>query len=151
MSLEVNKVADTIIALSHERGREITNLKLQKLLYYSQAWNLAFTGMPLFSESIEAWVHGPVVPSVFRRFREYRWKPIETNEKPCEDESVRHHVLSILNAYDKFDATQLERLTHSEKPWKDARAGLEPDMSSRNVIPHAAMRDYYRERLKKSE
>jgi uncharacterized phage-associated protein len=60
MSFEANKISDTIIALATERGdRQITNLKLQKLLYYTQAWYLAFTGQPLFSESIEAWVHGP--------------------------------------------------------------------------------------------
>jgi uncharacterized phage-associated protein len=148
MSFEANKIADTIIALSRERSSgEITNLKLQKLLYYAQAWNLAFTGKPLFLESIEAWVHGPVVPLVFRRFRDYRWKPIDCRVEPSDDEPVRKHIASVLDAYGKFDATQLERLTHSEKPWRDARGNLDPDMSSCAVISHGAMREYYSSRL----
>jgi uncharacterized phage-associated protein len=147
MSIDVNGIAETIIALTRDRRSEITNLKLQKLLYYTQAWNLAFTGNPLFLESIEAWVHGPVVPSIFRRFREYRWMPINSAVEPYDDGGVRRHIESVLNAYDKFDATQLERLTHSEDPWKIARGNLAPDMSSRNVISNIVMRDYYRARL----
>jgi uncharacterized phage-associated protein len=144
MSIDINKIADTIIALTRDRRSEITNLKLQKLLYYTQAWHLAFTGTPIFMESIEAWVHGPVVPSIFRRFRENRWRPIDSPAEGCDDEAVRRHIGAVLDAYNKFDATQLERLTHSERPWKEARGSLAPDMSSRNVITHAAMRDYYR-------
>jgi uncharacterized phage-associated protein len=148
MSFEANKISDTIIALATERGdRQITNLKLQKLLYYTQAWYLAFTGQPLFSESIEAWVHGPVVPSEFRRYREFRWNPIDSHGEPCEDAAVLKHIEAVFDAYGKFSATQLERLTHREDPWKNARRGLEPDIPSRNVIPHAAMRDYYHSRL----
>jgi uncharacterized phage-associated protein len=148
MSFDTNKIADTIIALSRERGRnDVTNLKLQKLMYYAQAWRLVFTGEPLFLESIEAWVHGPVVPSIFRRFRDYRWRPIDCEVDPCESVDIRRHIESVLNAYDRFDATQLERLTHCESPWIEARKGLDPDMSSRNVISHSAMRDYYSSRL----
>lgn len=147
MSFDANKIADTIIALSRERGSKVTNLKLQKLLYYTQAWNLAFTGKPLFIESVEAWVHGPVVASVFRRFRDYRWRAIDCPVVACEDDSVQKLVASVIDAYGKFDATQLERLTHHEGPWREARHGLEPDESSRTVIPHSAMRDYYAKRI----
>lgn len=147
MSFDANKIADTIVALSRERGGDITNLKLQKLLYYAQAWHLAFSAKPLFLDAIEAWVHGPVVPSVFRRFREYRWRPIDCAFEPCDDNSVVKHIASVLNAYGKFDASQLERLTHSEEPWINARRGLAPDISSCNVISHHAMRQYYAQRL----
>lgn len=147
MPFDANKIADTIIALSLERGSEITNLKLQKLLYYAQAWNLAFTGKPLFIESVEAWVHGPVVPTVFRRFRDYRWRTINSPVVQCEDDSVRKLAAAVLDAYGKFDATQLERLTHHESPWREARHGLDPDESSRAIIPHSAMRDYYGKRI----
>jgi uncharacterized phage-associated protein len=147
MSFDSNNIADTIIALSRNRGSEITNLKLQKLMYYAQAWNLVFTGSPLFLESVEAWVHGPVVPSIFRRFRDYGWSPIDCHVEPVEDGATRTHITAVLDAYGKFSATQLERITHRESPWIDARQGLEPDMPSRNVITHSSMRDYYSKRV----
>jgi uncharacterized phage-associated protein len=62
-----DEVADAVICLARARQIDITNLKLQKLLYYCQAWSLVFTGQALFAERIEAWVHGPVVPSIFRK------------------------------------------------------------------------------------
>jgi len=147
MAFDSNKIADTIIALSRNRNLDTTNLKLQKLLYYAQAWNLVFKDRPLFLESIEAWIHGPVVPSVFRRFRAYRWLPITCSVNPCHDVLVSEHIESVLSAYGKFDASQLERLTHHESPWLDARRGLEPDAPSHKVISHGAMREYYRTRL----
>jgi uncharacterized phage-associated protein len=150
MSFDSNKIADTIIALSRKSNSEITNLKLQKLMYYAQAWNLVFTGKPLFLESVEAWVHGPVVPSIFRRFREYRWSPIDCSVEPCSDFPIQEHIESVLRAYGKFSATQLERITHHESPWMDARRGLDPDMPSRNVISHASMREYYSKRVASS-
>jgi uncharacterized phage-associated protein len=147
MANESHKIADTIIALSRKRSLEITNLKLQKLLYYSQAWNLVFKGKPLFLESIEAWIHGPVVPSMFRRFKEYRWSPITCSVEASDDVAIIEHIESVLAAYGKFDASQLERLTHHEDPWIEARRGLEPDAPSRNVISHSAMRNFYSSRL----
>jgi uncharacterized phage-associated protein len=143
MSFNSYNIADTVLAISRMRGDSITNLKLQKLMYYAQAWNLVFTGKPLFLESIEAWVHGPVVPSIFRRFKDYRWSPIDCPVEPCEDEAVRGHIESVIDAYGKFTATELERITHHETPWIEARRGLDPDVPSCNVISHSAMRDYY--------
>ena len=101
----VDQVADTLILLSRERGIEITNLKLQKLLYYAQAWNLVFTGEPLFEADIEAWVHGPVVPSIFRRFKIFRWSPITTELHPPHDEALEAHLGQILDTYGKFGAS----------------------------------------------
>lgn len=139
----VDQVADTLIYLSRERNIDITNLKLQKLLYYAQAWNLVFTGKPLFSEEIEAWVHGPVVPKVFRRFKEYRWNTIDANVTPVEDDALLAHLGQVLDTYGKFGASQLERLTHQEGPWQKARKGYPVDASSNEVIDHASMQEFY--------
>ena|ERR1017187_7822771 len=139
------QIADTIIHLSRERGIDITNLKLQKLLYYSQAWHLAFTGEPLFRDDIEAWVHGPVVPSVFRKFRGYRWDTIDCDVHPLDDKRVLDHLNSVLDAYGKVSATSLERLTHNEEPWNAARQGAPIDEPSQNVIDHKVMRKFYSE------
>lgn len=139
----INQITDALIHLSRERGFEITNLKLQKLLYYAQVWHLAFSDSPLFDEDIEAWVHGPVVPQVFRRFKNYRWNPITEPVSPPRDTSLAKYLGEVLNTYGEMSATQLERLTHREEPWKEAREGYAPDESSNQIITHDSMRAYY--------
>jgi uncharacterized phage-associated protein len=138
-----SQIAETLIYLARKRGIDISNLKLQKLLYYAQAWNLVFTKRALFSESIEAWVHGPVVPSIFRRFKAFRWNTIDCEVTPVDDEAVIAHLNSVLDVYGEFGASQLERLTHSESPWREARAGLAPDTPSNQVITSESMVVFY--------
>ena len=145
MTYRAAEVAETIIDLSRKRTiSDLTNLKLQKLLYYCQAWHLALNDAPLFSEDIEAWIHGPAVPRVFGTFKEYRWSVIERPVTPLENMDVLRHVNEVLNSYGKYGATELERLTHSEAPWIYARRGLAPDEPSRNVISTDHMKNFYR-------
>jgi uncharacterized phage-associated protein len=126
-------------------GHPITNLKLQKLLYYAQAWHLAFYGRPLFGERIEAWVHGPVVPPVFGDFKHYGWSPIEPVAiPPSPSAPVRVHVDCVYQTYGGFSANDLERMTHQEDPWKNARNGLPLGAPSKAVISHESMKRYYR-------
>ncbi len=140
----VDQVSDSLIHLARSRGlTDISNLKLQKLLYYAQAWQLVFSGEPLFSDQIEAWVHGPVVPRIFRRFRTLGWQPIGSPVCPHRDVQLSAHLKAILNAYGTFKATELERLTHSEDPWRIARKGIPPDVSSNSVISRKDMKDFY--------
>ena len=105
---------------------------------------LALLDAALFSEDIEAWIHGPVVPRVFGTFKEYRWNVIDRPVNPLMDEAVVRHVNEVLVAYGKFGATDLERLTHSEQPWIYARRGIAPDEPSRNVISTNHMKSFYR-------
>ncbi len=142
-----DRVAEAIINLSHERNSPISNLKLQKLLYYSQAWYLAIFKNPLFDEEIEAWVHGPVVPRVFSRYRICRWSSIPAGDTLGVSNRVSRHLKEVWHTYGQFNAYELERMTHSEEPWKRARAGLEPDESSHNVITKDAMMRYYSSHL----
>ncbi len=145
----VDLVTDTLIHLARERKlNDITNLKLQKLLYYAQAWHLAFYASPLFPDDIEAWVHGPVVPKVFRRFKTLGWKTIDMPVSPTVESHVSAHLKSILMAYGSLGATQLERLTHSEDPWKIARAGIPEDVSCNRVIAHRDMKMFYKARIR---
>jgi uncharacterized phage-associated protein len=138
-----DKVADTLIHLARERHIDITNLKLQKLLYYAQAWNLVFKDEELFAEDIEAWIHGPVVPSVFRRFKSFRWNTIDSPVNAVTDDALGSHLVSVLDAYGKFGANQLERLTHEEEPWRIARSGVAPDAPSNAVISKKSMKTFY--------
>ena len=139
----VNGVADTLIDLARNEGIVVSNLKLQKLMYYAQAWNLVFKNRPLFDEEIEAWVHGPVVPSLFRRFKENRWSPIDSEIHPIDDVELRTFLMKILKAYGKYGASQLEELTHLEEPWKIARGATPPDEPSHAVIRRETMRSFY--------
>jgi uncharacterized phage-associated protein len=143
MMTTASHLAKHLIAAFAARGEPITNLKLQKLLYYSQAWSLALSGKSLFTDRIEAWVHGPVVPSVFREYREFKWSPLVADcDQPAHGDVIRH-VDRVLAVYGKFDASQLERMTHNEDPWRNARTGLAADEASNREITAEAMRKYY--------
>ena len=128
-------------------GTPISNLKLQKLLYYVQGWHLGIHGKPVFDEQIEAWVHGPVVPVVFREYRDFKWNPIAVSELPAKiDPEISEHTLSVLGAYGKLTAAQLEAVSHIEEPWIEARKGLGPKEPSNAVITHASMKRFFGKR-----
>ena len=140
------QIAESIINLSHYRAAPVTNLKLQKLLYYAQAWHLAINNNePLFSEDFEAWVHGPVIPSIFRTYKSYKWSPID--DVPLTQRVADSHLQEVWRVYGTLKAFELERLTHSEDPWKQAREGLAPDASSNELISKDSIYRYYHARL----
>ncbi|AWO91946.1 MULTISPECIES: Panacea domain-containing protein [Bradyrhizobium] len=130
--------------IDREAGDSITPLKLQKLLYYAQAWALVELKRPLFEEDFQAWAHGPVLESIFNDFRKYRWDAIPAPESVPElDAETFAHLGSILQVYGDFSAKKLEAMTHKEDPWKDARAGLKPEERSNAKISKDSMREYY--------
>jgi len=144
MIYSAKDIANHFVAVFQKRREEITNLKLQKLLYYAQAWHLALYGTPLFRERIEAWIHGPVVPPVFQNFKQYGWQPIPVQKNTAAlSEYLQAHLKEVVRVYGKLDGPALERMTHQEAPWRDARKGLAPDEPSNRVITHEAMRKYY--------
>lgn len=146
--ITAGRAADFIIAFSREHGDSVSNLKLQKLLYYSQAWFLAIYDKPLFDERLEAWVHGPAVPPIYGEFKKWSWQPIDCEVSfPELDKPVQEHLEEIMDVYGGMSAYELERLTHSEDPWKNARGGISPDESSNAVISINDMKGYYRSRL----
>ena len=143
MTYSAQQVADTIAFHAEARTIEIDPLKMQKLLYYAQAWFLVFFSEPLFEENIEAWVHGPVVRSVFCYYRDRGWNKITDSGTSIGDCKVVDHVSQLLDVYGGFTGRQLERLSHQESPWMIARGGLAPEVSSRAVITHESMNDFY--------
>lgn len=125
-------------------GSPISNLKLQKLLYYVQGWYLGIYGVPAFHEQIQAWIHGPVVPAVFQAYRDFKWTPIAVDTQPAKlDEQIANHTLAILGAFGKLTASQLEAISHNEAPWQEARKGLKPKEPSTKVITHESMRRFF--------
>jgi uncharacterized phage-associated protein len=138
------EVAATLLEACWARNIEVSNLKLQKLLYYAEAWHLVLENGSLYDEPIEAWVHGPVVPGVFRKYRSFGWLPITTlATTSSKDEDLCAHVGAVLDAYAGFSATDLERLTHSERPWIEARTGLAADEPSTTPISRKVMKQFY--------
>lgn len=146
--LDVNTVANYFIRRAHDAGEPISPLKLQKLVYYAQAWYLAIHGKPLMDEEFQAWVHGPVNPRLYSRFRGYGWQPIQEDVAvPKLRKEVVEFLDEVWDVYGGFTAVALERMTHNERPWKAARAGLPPDAASNAEISQESMREYYAARL----
>lgn len=141
---QTDAVADWFIRFAHEVGDTITNLKLQKLVYYAQAWFLALTGERLVPAEFQAWVHGPVCYPLYQRFRGHGWAPIlDEVAEPGLPRNVESHLREIMEVYGGFSAWDLERLTHSEAPWLNARDGVAPGEPSCNVISDHDMRRFY--------
>ena len=145
------EVEDFFISLSNETGNLISNLKLQKLLYYTQAWHLARFEERLFDNSFQAWVHGPVLPDSYHNYKKFRWKPIDVevdegyhNEflENLDGEQVEI-IRDVVNEYFGESAYELELMTHKEEPWILARAGVDPDEASENIIEDEWMIEYY--------
>lgn len=125
-----------------------SNLKLQKLLYYVQGWNLGIYGKPIFHADIQAWAHGPVVPDVFHALRHHGWNPVPVPSRAVNIEpQFESHIRNVLQAYGGFSAEQLERLSHTEKPWLDARGDIPPSAPSRVVITQKSMKEYFGSRV----
>lgn len=139
------QIANWFLAnFGRDAGDLITHLKLQKLVYYAQAWSLAARGKPLFDEDMQAWAHGPVVPSLFRAFRDYGMDPIPAPASvPRLDAETVELLGEVLEVYGEHSARKLEQLTHRERPWRDARGDLPPEARSDAVITKAAMQSYY--------
>ena len=151
----IDDVCDYVIVKLTE-GRETLNvLKLHKLLYYVQAWSLAFGQGRAFPGWFQAWVHGPVSREVYDRFLArkgmYSWMTME-DVRPGFDplalpEAERAHIDGVLEVYGGLTGDQLEEMTHREEPWLNARKGLAPAARSERPISEDDMAEYYGKRL----
>jgi uncharacterized phage-associated protein len=121
-----------------------TNLKLQKVLYFVQAYYLAKLNRPVFSDNIEAWEYGPVVPSVYRRYRDHGNKPIvfekDNSSLAEEDKKI---IQKVWNTFGGYSASKLVDITHTHTPWKEA------NKTHSQIISHKALKDYYTPLLNK--
>jgi uncharacterized phage-associated protein len=162
--IDIKEFAKFIIYFFNSRGSLITNKKLQKLLYYSQAWHLVyFDNHSLFEDCPEAWVHGAVYPNVYHQYKKYKAKPIVFHNGIERDklnlmlnsfsltEEQKEFLISVLNTYGKKDAFELEILNHREKPWLEAREGLNDFDISRKPISLVTMKNYYSELINRSK
>ncbi|MEM9447827.1 MAG: type II toxin-antitoxin system antitoxin SocA domain-containing protein [Cyanobacteria bacterium P01_E01_bin.6] len=137
-----------LIKVDRKSGDLITQLKLYKLVYYAQAWNLALNSEVLFDGEIQAWQHGPVPVSIRPCFCEYSNNPIPepaiSREEIFDSLSMSYELIDwVWQCYGIYSATYLRNLTHAEYPWINARGELAPDSRSTNPISLQDMHDYY--------
>jgi uncharacterized phage-associated protein len=120
-------------------------MKLQKLVYYCQAWSLVWDDRPLFREKIKAWANGPVVPALYQAHKglfQVEARQVGGHPDALHGES-RDTVIAVLGFYGDKTGQWLSELTHQERPWADARKGLASGERGSVEITHAAMAEYY--------
>lgn len=137
-------VAKWFVAWAEAEDADLSNLKLQKLLYYAQGHHLARTGKPLFEETIEAWSHGPVVPQVYRAFKKFDSSDIRLPDSDTFmwdqiDTETTDLLILVWNTYGEFAAWRLRNMTHDEAPWK---ANFKPREKSLE-IPQQDMLNFF--------
>ena len=163
MAYPIQDIARYIGLTSKIKGLSISPLKLQKLLYYVQAWYMVFYGkenVP-FLEKPQAWVNGPVYPSIYYAYKDkaanmcdhldvsafYDGAPDEGLAKLTESMNLDFELLeSIILLYGSKTQNDLIFMTHSEKPWVEKRKGLRPFGRSDRELSLDTMYNYYKER-----
>ena len=138
-------VADYLIALAHQRGESVNNLKLQKLLYYAQAWHLALRDEPLFPEKFQAWMSGPVIPALYWRFKQFSFHDLPAlNPAPSLGTEVERLLEEIADDYMPIDEYDLSSMTYREPPWMTAHHGIDITEPCQVELDEDEMRTYFR-------
>ena len=137
-------VFDVAAFILHKKGA-MTAMKLQKLVYYCQAWSLIWDESPLFLERIEAWANGPVVRDLYNMHKGKFKVDISDIEGNLDalNQPQQDTVLAVLRDYGNKSSQWLSDLTHSEVPWIEARQGLAPGERGENEITLDSMYQYY--------
>jgi uncharacterized phage-associated protein len=131
-----------VAQVDEESGDSISNLKLQKLLYYAQGFHLAVYGRPLFPERIKAWAHGPVVPEVYYQLKKYASGPVEIAGEVDRAQFTQESLDlldEVYSVYGQYSAAALRNMSHEEPPWKQTPQG--------NIISHNLMTEFFKTRL----
>jgi len=153
--LRAQNIAEYFLWKGQVEKEPVTNKKLQKLLYYAQAWSLVMRNKKLFNDKIEAWVHGPAIREVYLEYKNFGFSPIDKkiSERTIEvvPADVKKFLDEVWSVYGKRDAAYLEHLTHSEDPWQKARAGIEPNIGSENEISVESMKAFYSAKLQEAK
>ena len=152
----ITQISDYVIfRIKSEEDGDLSALKHQKLLYYIQAWHLAFYGKRAFEGTFQAWIHGPVNREIYELYRDKKYlysemtleDIINIDEITTINSELRIHIDTILDTYAKFSATQLELMTHDEDPWIEARKGYKSNQRCETIISDERMKEYYASRL----
>ena len=136
--------AHDVAAYILKKHGPLSAMKLQKLVYYAQAWSLVWDDRQLFAEPVEAWANGPVVRSLYDchrgqfEVRDWRW-----GDPAKLDDAARETVDAVLDYYGGRNAQALSDLTHRELPWREARRDVPDGERGAAPISLATMAEYY--------
>lgn len=138
-------VAELFIQLASQSGDDsMTNLKLNKMLYYAQGTYLSRTGEPLFPNKMEAWPHGPVVPDIYHRYKICGRYPIEfggveINPARFKEEEL-NAIMDVMREFGPYTGIALANFTHRPgTPWSIAEA------EGSKVLENATIKEYFTE------
>ena len=152
-------VANELICLGTDHNAPPTQMKLQKLIYFAHGWHLALFDEPLVDEQFLAWAYGPVIPSVYNKFKVYRTLGIDKPgvelvytvngfkwNIPCITDNtgnVKNLLDKIWDVFGKYSGTQLSEMVHiPNTPWKKIREECKDAMDT--PIPNKLIKDYFK-------
>lgn len=158
---DVRKVANAILDHSDAQGMAITNMALNKLVYFSHGWHLAIYDRPLVDSRFEAWQFGPVHPQLYKQFKVFGDQPILTRAERVDfitggyvaveydfDANTMLHIEKIVDFYGGMSAAKLSSISHERgAPWDIVwnSSGSSPGMSLSDEVT----REYYKFKLKR--
>ena len=136
----ISELADWFLA-----KEPMTNKKLQKLCYYAVAWGWALLDRAIVEDStFEAWAHGPVSKSLYQKYSPFKWNLIDIDVTPVKfSQDIEELLGSVWYTYGAKDGNELEAISHSEKPWREARGGALLGEICDNEISTETMKNYY--------
>ncbi len=142
--VSVFDVAEYIYEKFKNSSPKLTAMKLQKLLYYCQAWSLVWNEEPIFCEEIQAWANGPVIKELYDKHRGMFYvESFFDGQSNKLDDIQKDTVDRVLKTYGNKTAQWLSDLTHLEGPWKDSRSGLSAGDRGFNIISLSSLHEYY--------
>lgn len=136
-------IANFFLHEAEKDGEMLSNLKLQKLVYYAQGLHLALFGEPIFKEKVIAWNYGPVVPELYGAYKEHGSGGISCNnnfDPKSIDKKIRDFLKEVYTAFGQFSAVRLMELTHTDQCWKEAHPN--------KTITHKSMQNDLKKYLK---
>ncbi len=156
--VDIEKLASWLVLYFNHLGTPISPFRLQKILYYCQAWSLAFLDHPLFRDEPEAWVRGPIYKKIYNIYnvKGAIWDQIKNNnvgyvtlnENKLDLNKDQLEVIEeVIKKYSALPDIQLALITNNELPWNETRKDCEPFGMCDDKIKHKLMSDYYKSRL----
>lgn len=159
-------IANELLDLAWKHGvKDMTPIKLQKLVYFAHGWYLAFFQEPLIRQGIQAWKFGPVVADIYHEFKDFGNDPINrmatelaydeahglTDDEPrisADDEDTRGVLQEVWRVYGNFTPIQLANLTHEPgTPWAQINSKYPGELPKNEEIPNALIRKYFEQKL----
>jgi uncharacterized phage-associated protein len=143
MVYKASTIADWFLIRAASEGDALTQMKLQKLVYFAHGWNLGIFSQPLIVEPVEAWRWGPVIKSLYSRYAAYGSTGLPPPHKMQEEIDGGADALlnKVWNEYKKYSASELSAMTHNvDTPWSQTYQDVRP----MRIIPTALIEQHYK-------